>query len=519
MRSAAAECAMPSPGCVPLCARSCTAKAAPVRQSRAMRRSPSPMRNRGYDVCGHRAVDPSVGSAAEFDPGVAEAHWPGLRVMPEHVLSHTSDQHPLFAESRRSRTGPKADWFVWADPRPDGTPPSNWQAIFGGPAWTWEPRRRQYYLHNFLSEQPDLDYHHPAVRDWAVETLRFWMDRGVDAFRLDAVNFLFHDPALTDNPVDERPGPRPTLKTYDMQMPRFSKNRPETLDFMRVLRREVEGRGGVLLGEIGESHHPIERLAEYTSGGRLHMGYHPEMLGARFDAAHFTGQVERLFALAPDAWPAWAFSNHDVPRHVSRWADHAAGRAAFARLCCALLLCLPGAACIYQGEELGLPDPGLAFEDLVDPEGLAFWPENPGRDGARTPMPWEADAPHAGFTAAPRPWLPVRPAHAALAADRQAADPESVLSFYRRMIALRRAEPALRTAPARFLDLPEPVLAFARGGLLCAFNLSPRAIDVPLPAPLAPEGPVLAASGTARDGARLSLGPNGVLIARLARDA
>ena len=470
----------------------------------------SPMRDMGYDVSDHLAVDPSFGTEAEFDAMVAEAHRLGLKVMLDQVLSHSSDLHPFFAESRTSKDNPKADWYVWADPKPDGTPPNNWQAIFGGPAWAWEPKRRQYYFHNFLVEQPDFDFHNPEVRAWAVETLRFWQDRGVDGFRLDAINHAFHDPELRDNPVDTRDLPRPTLKTYDMQFPEFSKNRPEALPFMAEMRRAVETRGGILLGEIGELHHPIERLAEYTSQGRLHMGYHPEMLGARFDAAHFRDQVERLFALAHDAWPAWAFSNHDVPRHVHRWADRAVDQDALAKLCCALLLSLPGAVCLYQGEELGLGDPGLGYDDLVDPEGLAFWPENPGRDGARTPMPWEAEAPHAGFSNAARPWLPVKPDHAARAVDAQADDPDSVLSFYRRMVALRRARPELRHAPARFLDAPEPVLAFTRGtALTCAFNLGRGTATL--------EGPedattLIAGNGATVEGRRVTLPGNGFAL-------
>ena len=463
----------------------------------------SPMRDMGYDVSDHRAVDPSFGTEAEFDALVAEAHRLGLKVMLDQVLSHASDAHPFFAESRASRSNPRADWFVWADGRPDGTPPNNWQAIFGGPAWEWEPKRRQYYFHNFLREQPDLNYHNPEVRAWAMETLQYWMDRGVDGFRLDTANFYVHDAALRDNPVDTRPLPRPTLRSYDMQYPRHSKNQPETLGIMAEMRRVVEARGGILLGEIGENHHPVELLAEYTSQARLHMGYHPEMLGCRFDAAHFRDQVGRLFALAPDAWPAWAFSNHDVPRHVARWGGRGASQDTLAKLCCALLLSLPGAACIYQGEELGLGDPGLAYDELADPEGLAFWPENPGRDRARTPMPWERDAPHAGFSDSDRCWLPVKPVHATRAVDAQRGDPGSALSFYREMIALRRGRADLRHRATRFADAPEPVLAFHRGeGTFCAFNLGSARVKM-----RAPEGmvPLLVADGVSFRGLEFDL--------------
>ena len=466
----------------------------------------SPMADMGYDVSDHCDVDPSFGTLADFDALVAAAHGLGLRVMLDQVLSHTSVAHPLFQRSRASRDSDVADWFVWADPKPDGTPPNNWQSLFGGPAWEWEPVRRQFYFHNFLVDQPDLNFHNPAVQDWALGVLDFWIDRGVDGFRLDTANFYFHDADLRDNPLDTRDMPRPTLRSYDMQFPEFSKNRPECLSFMDRMRAHVDGRGVTLLGEIGESHHPVERLADYTAPGRLHMGYHPEMMGTTFTPAHFRDQVERYFALQPDGCPAWAFSNHDVPRHVTRWADHAATPKVFAKLCCALLLSLPGAACLYQGEELGLPVPALRYDELVDPEGLRFWPANPGRDGARTPMPWEADAPQAGFSTAATTWLPVKPAHVALAVDRQGAG--SVLDFYRQMLALRRALPAMSRDAVTFIDAPDPVLAMTGGGVVRAFNLGTGSVALDLPV-----AEVRLAQDARVDGGRVTLGPNGFLIA------
>ena len=474
---------------------------------------PSPMADMGYDVSDHRGVDPSFGTLADLDALVAHAHRLGLRVLIDQVLSHTSDRHPLFEESRRSREGPRADWFVWSDPRPDGAPPNNWQSVFGGPAWEWEPRRRQYYFHNFLAAQPDLDLLHPEVQDWALDTLAFWLDRGVDGFRLDAVNHYVQDPELRDNPPDpEAPAARP-LKTYDWQVPLFNKNRPENLAFMERMRAFLDARGApLLLGEIGETRRAVERLAEYTAPGRLHMGYHSEMTGAAFTPAHFRREVETFFSLAPEGTPCWAFSNHDVPRHVGRWAAHGADPERLAKLCAALLLSLPGAVSLYQGEELGLADAALAYEDLVDPEGLRFWPENPGRDGARTPMPWEAGERHAGFSTAERTWLPVPSEHAARAVDVQARDPDSVLAFHRRMLALRRASRDLRLGAVRFLDAPEPVLAFVRGrATLCTFNLGPRPATLPLGAPSREE----LASEASVAGSAVRLGPSGALIATL----
>ncbi len=469
----------------------------------------SSMADMGYDVSNHCDVDPSFGTLSDFDDLIKAARDRGLQVMLDQVLSHTSVAHPFFQRSSADAGSDKADWYVWADPRPDGTPPNNWQSIFGGPAWEWCPARRQYYFHNFLVDQPDLNFHNPAVQDWALAVLDFWISRGVDGFRLDTANFYLHDAALRDNPVDPRVLPRPTLRSYDMQLPVYSKNRPEGLAFMERMRRHVDSRGITLLGEIGESHHPVERLADYTAPGRLHMGYHREMMGATFTPAHFRDQIGRYFALRPAGCPAWAFSNHDVPRHVTRWADHAADPDSFAKLCNALLLSLPGAVCLYQGEELGLPVPDLRYEELVDPEGLRFWPENPGRDGARTPMPWDHAAPHGGFTTADTPWLPVKPDHIARAVSRQG--PGSVLDHYRQMIALRRALPGLLDTPVHFPAAPDPVLIIEGGGVLRAFNLGRDTVPLPLDLDGAE---VRMAQAATVDGPHVTLGPNGYLIAQ-----
>ncbi|SFD88383.1 alpha-amylase family glycosyl hydrolase [Roseivivax sediminis] len=472
---------------------------------------PSPMADMGYDVSDHRDIDPSFGTLAEFDGLVARAHGLGLRVLIDQVLSHSSDRHPFFTESRASRDNPRADWYLWADPKPDGMPPNNWQAVFGGPAWEWDVRRKQYYFHTFLKEQPDFDFNNGEVQAWALDTLRFWLDRGVDGFRLDAVNHYLQDPHLRDNPVDWREKTEPDYKTYEMQFPQFSKNRPENLPFMEDMRALLDSYDArVFVGEVGESHYPAERLADYTAPGRLHMAYTPELMGEKFSAAHVRRQIEWLRQEAPDSWPCWAFSNHDVPRHMTRWARFGQSEDALARLCAALLLSLEGSVCLYQGEELGLPQADLDYHELVDPEGRVFWPDNKGRDGSRTPMPWEGDAPHGGFSQAEETWLPVKPPHLARALDRH--DPEDgIPAFYARMIALRRAHPALRTGQSTFAQTEEPVLAFWRGGThFCAFNLGPDAADADLPDGLTP---LLTTDGVAA-GASLHLPGNGVFIAQ-----
>jgi alpha-glucosidase len=467
----------------------------------------SPMVDMGYDVSDHRDIDPVFGMLADFDRLIATAHALGLKVIIDQVLNHTSDRHPFFAESRASRDNPKSDWYVWADPRPDGTPPNNWQSVFGGSAWQWDARRYQYYLHNFMTAQPDLNFHNPAVQDWALDTLRFWLDRGVDGFRFDTVNFYFHDRLLRDDAADYRVKAKPAFKTYDMQYHLFSKNQPENLAFLARIRALMDGYGATTtVGEVGEDHHPLEMMGEYTSNGRLHMAYSFGMMGFDFTPAHFRDQITRFFAKAPDGWPCWAFSNHDVVRHLTRWMPHAASPDALAKLSAALLLSFPGSICLYQGEELGQTETALALDEVIDPQGIAFWPDDKGRDGCRTPMVWDTTA-HGGFTTG-TPWLPVKPPQATRAASRQQDDPASVLAFYCAMLALRRASADLRTGPITFLDTPAPVLAFRRGDTtLCAFNLSPRPVTTTLPRPVH----VQMSQGLG-DGLTLSLDPNGFVI-------
>jgi alpha-glucosidase len=471
----------------------------------------SPMADMGYDVSNYTDIDPTFGTLADFDAMVARAHELGLKVIIDQVLSHSSNKHPFFLESRMSRDNPRADWYVWADPNPDGTVPNNWQAIFGGIAWEWEPRRQQYYFHNFLKEQPDFNFHNPDVQDWLLNTMRFWLDRGVDGFRLDTVNFYFHDKLLRNDAADFRVKERRDWKPYDMQYHLFSKNQPENMVFlqrMRALLDEYDAR--TLVGEVGENHHAVEIMGAYTSGHRLHMAYSFEMLKFTFSAAHFRKQVEDFFRIAPEGWPCWAFSNHDVVRHVTRWAPYGADQDSLAKLSCALLLSLQGSICLYQGEELGQTETDLNYDELTDPQGLTFWPEDKGRDGCRTPMVWNAAASNAGFSFANATWLPVKSPQAARAVDTQSGKSDSVLAFYRQMLALRRGSVDLLAGATVFLDTPEPVLAFTRGAAtLCVFNLSAetQTVDIAVAGTT-----TLSLNATVAD-AGIELGPNGFLIA------
>ena len=481
----------------------------------------SPMADFGYDIADPCDVDPLFGTLADFDRLLAEAHARGLKVMIDQVLSHTSDEHAWFRESRQSRDNAKADWYVWADANEDGTPPNNWLSIFGGSAWQWEPRRGQYYLHNFLAAQPDLNFHNPAVRTAVLDNLRFWLDRGVDGFRLDSINFCFHDALLRDNPAKpkaERTGRGFSADNpYAFQYHWYNNTQPENLAFLEDLRALMDRYpGSATLGEIS-SEDSLATMAEYTRPGRLHMGYSFELLTDDFSAAYIRDTVRGQEAKMTEGWPCWAISNHDVERVLSRWGN-GHGSAAMANQLTALVCSLRGSVCVYQGEELGLTEAELPYEALRDPYGIAFWPEFKGRDGCRTPMPW-SDGEHAGFSSA-TPWLPVPAEHRALDVARQQLDPASALSGYRRFMHWRRGQPALRGGAIRFLDTPEPVLAFVRElgdeRVLAVFNLSaaPAEFALPLPGRLSLlQGHGLVA-GTL-DGERLHLPANGSLFARI----
>ncbi len=452
----------------------------------------SPMKDFGYDVANYTDVDPLFGTLEDFDALIAEAHQLGIKVIIDQVLSHTSDEHPWFRESRASLHNPRADWYVWADPSPDGTPPNNWLSIFGGSAWTWDTRRCQYYFHNFLAEQPDLNFHNPQVQDALLETVEFWLKRGVDGFRLDTVNFYFHSQTLNSNPAAAaHDSPEaPAVNPYNFQDHIFDKSQPENLEFLKRFRALLDRYGATTsVGEIGDGPRSLQTMAAYTSGGdKLHMCYTFDFLSPIFTARHFRQRIEAFEAIAGDGWPCWAFSNHDVMRQVSRWAawgEHDQ----LARLAAGILLSLRGSISLYEGEELGLTEAELRFEDLADPYGIRFWPEFKGRDGCRTPMVWESNAPNGGFSTAAKTWLPVPEEHIARAANHQIGDNDSVLARYREMIRFRHAHPALRDGAIAFLNAPDDVLAFTRDSdgerVACLFNLGHGEATVELPAEIA----------------------------------
>ena len=434
----------------------------------------SPMVDNGYDVSDYRDIDPVFGTLADFDALVDEAHGLGLKVVLDQVYSHTSDRHPWFEASRQDRQNPFADWYVWADPAPGGGPPNNWQCWFGEAAWSWEPRRSQYYLHNFHPKMPDLNFLTPAVVEITLETARFWLDRGVDGLRLDVCNYYVHDAALRDNPpkaVDR------ASKPFFLQSHLYNCDRPENLANVAALRGVLDGYADRFAVAEIVSEDNVGRVLEYTAGAdRLHTAYSFAFLGDWPGAAGFRAIIA-AYAGAPQVWPSFAFSNHDVVRVATRWA--AAGHeAASARLYLALLLSLRGTVFLYQGEELGLPESDVPYERLTDPSGLAGWPLYKGRDGCRTPFPWDGSAPYNGFSDA-EPWLPADPAQGALSAAAQTGAAGSMLELARALIAWRKASVAVREGAMTMLDAPDPLIAFSRGEVLvCAFNTGaePRAL-------------------------------------------
>jgi alpha-glucosidase len=478
----------------------------------------SPMRDFGYDVADHCAVDPVFGTLDDFDRVRSRAHEKGLKLIVDLVCGHTSDRHEWFRESRASADNPRSDWYVWADARPDGTPPNNWLSVFGGSAWSWEPRRRQYYLHHFLAAQPTLDLRHPAVIEARLAAAEFWLARGVDGFRLDAIDFLLHDPELRDNPPRAPADGVMPVKPFALQHHCHDMTQSEVPELLRRLRALADRRGGIaLLGEVSSQEGAYERIERLTAhGDALHMAYtlRPLRLGDAGAALHEA--LAEIEAAGEGSGVCWAFSNHDVERAASRWSVSGDAEPGFAGLLMALLLSLRGSICVYQGEELGLSEAVLDVDDLRDPFGIAYHPEFRGRDGARTPLPWNSEDDHAGFTSG-TPWLPVPAEHKAQSIAAQEAEPDSPLRTWRRLARWRKAHPALGAGELRVVAVPAPLIGFERISpaerLLLVFNPSDRAqrfalADLGAILPLEDHGLAMLV-----DGDVALLGPYGIFVA------
>ncbi len=442
----------------------------------------SPMADFGYDISDFCGVDPIFGTLADFDRLIAKAHHLGLKVIIDQIYSHSSDQHAWFEESRQNRTNPKADWYVWADANPDGTPPNNWQSVFGMGAWQWDARRGQYYLHNFLVEQPDLNLHNPEVQEAILGVTRFWLERGVDGFRLDALNFGMHDPDLKDNPV-ETIFKRPPTRPFDFQRHVNSMSHPDIPKFLERIRGVInEFPDRFTVAEVGGPF-PMAEMKAFTEGNkRLNSAYAFDFLyAADLSAQLIRDTLSEWPGHENEGWPSWAFSNHDAPRAVTRWRGQCSEEQ-YSKLLAALLVSFRGNIFVYQGEELGLPQADVAFEDLQDPEAITNWPETLGRDGARTPMPWNQANRCAGFSTE-KPWLPIDKTHLSKTVEKQNNDDNSVLNFYRKVLKLRKTSDAIRFGDIEFIDGSEGLLLIKRRSgeetRVCAFNLTSNAYVLP----------------------------------------
>ncbi|MGO9872934.1 MAG: alpha-amylase family glycosyl hydrolase [Acidimicrobiia bacterium] len=436
----------------------------------------SPNEDWGYDVADYCAVQPDLGSLSDVDRLIGAAETLGIRVLLDLVPNHTSEQHPWFVESRSSRTADRRDWYVWADPKPDGSPPNNWLSSFGGPAWKLDPATQQFYMYNHLPQQPDLNWWNDDVRAEFDDILRFWFDRGVAGFRIDVCNLIVKDAELRDNPpatADDDPGAQALGQRVV-----FNGNRPEVHDVIRHWRSLADSYDmpRVLIGET-----PVEKSDELArfygvDGDELHLAFNFPFITAPMEAETLRRLVEATEALLPpSAWPVWTGSNHDMSRLATRWA---AGDQRRIRVALVMLLMLRGTPVLYQGDEIGLGDVGVAREQLRDPLGIKYWPAYAGRDAMRTPMPWR-DAPGGGFTHADvTPWLPLGDTRVCNV-ERQRAEPGSVLTLSRDLIALRKQHRDLRAGSYSTLDAPDEVWAWRRGSrFVVVANMSETAADV-----------------------------------------
>jgi alpha-glucosidase len=472
----------------------------------------SPDTDWGYDVADYTAVQPVLGDLADFDRLVSEADRRGIRVVLDLVPNHTSDQHPWFVEARAAPGSPRRDYYVWSEPGADGGPPNNWRASFGGPAWTKDPASGQYYLHNFLPSQPDLNWWNDDVREEFDRILRFWFDRGVAGFRIDVCHAIVKDRELRDNPPAE-PGDHPYVFKFG-QRKVYNAERPEAHDVFRRWRAIAEEYDPprLLLGETYVL--DVERLRPfYGDDDELQLAFNFVFLHSPFTAEGLRTVVDGAERVLDEpAWPVWAISTHDLPRYVDRWCGGSVERARGALL---LLLTLRGTPVLYYGDELGMRDVPVPPEQRRDPVGTGTYNAGPGRDPCRTPMPWSPE-PGGGFTTpAAEPWLPLS-AQPGVTVEEQRDDPDSMRTLCRDLIALRRAEPDLGRGGYRSLPAPDGVFAYRRGErFLVALNLSDN--EAQLGSGLAGGGRIRLSTNRARDreavDGAVRLGPwEGVLL-------
>ena len=479
---------------------------------------PSPMHDFGYDVADYCAIHPLFGTLADFDRLLAEVHRLGMKLILDLVPNHTSDQHPWFLESRSSRDNPKRDWYIWRDPAPDGGPPNNWLSYFGGPAWTYDRHTGQAYLHQFLTQQPELNYRNPAVLAALLDTMRFWLDRGVDGFRVDVIWLMMKDPLFRNeppNPAWDGVNPHNSLQHI------YTANLSEVHGLIREMRQVLDAYDDRMM--VGEIYMPNEDLISYygsSAGNECHLPFNFQLINAAWDAATVRRLVGAYEAILPlGGWPNWVLGNHDQHRLATRVG------LAQARVANMLLLTLRGTPTCYYGDEIGLENVPIPPEMVQDPPALNQ-PEIAhlvGRDPERTPMQWDA-SPNAGFApAGVRTWLPVAGDFTARNVAVQSQDPTSMLNFYRALTALRQAEPALTIGDYRSLDAGTPdVFAYLRSHeetrFLVVFNFGGEARRLDLSA-VGKEAEIALSTEMTRPRAvvlsALNLGPNEGRILRL----
>ncbi|MEJ5223058.1 MAG: alpha-amylase family glycosyl hydrolase [Anaerolineales bacterium] len=435
---------------------------------------PTPDADFGYDIADHTAVDPRFGTLADFDHLLAQAHARGMRIILDMVMNHTSDQHPWFLESRASRDNPKRDWYIWRDQ------PNNWQAAFGGPAWTFDPHTRQYYLHSFTPWQPDINWRNPQAYAAQMDVFRFWLARGVDGFRLDVFNAYYKDAQYRSNP------PKFGLRAFDRQQHLYDMDQPEMIPMLNDLRRLLDSYPERYA--VGETYLATpQKVIGYCGPDKLHAAFSfdftDQALSYPWSPTYIRKRIEARETLfnAAGVWPTTVLSNHDLPRAASRYCHGEDDR--MAKIAMAVLLTLRGTPFLYQGEEIGMRDIALKRSEILDPPGKKYWPIYKGRDGCRSPMQWDS-SPQAGFTTG-TPWLPVHPNYPVRNLSAQRADPHSLYHFTRRLLSLRREHAALRRGSLHFLDAPSAILAYLRQTddetVLVALNFSARSARLPLP--------------------------------------
>jgi alpha-glucosidase len=461
---------------------------------------PSPMADFGYDISDYTGVDPIFGTLNDFDLLVRSAHVCNLKIILDLVPNHTSDQHPWFLESRGSRDNPKRDWYLWREPREDGSAPNNWMSEFGGGAWKYDADTLQYYYHAFLAEQPDLNWRNPAVRQAIYDVMRFWLRRGVDGFRVDVIWHLIKDAEFRDNPPN--PNFRPGRPPHEALLPLYSTDRPEVLDLIAEMRRVVDEFDGRVL--IGEIYLPIERLVAYY--GRdlagAHLPFNFTLLSTPWNARDIAKLIDNYErALPAGAWPNWVLGNHDRPRIASRIGE------AQARVAAMMLLTLRGTPTMYYGDEISMQQVAIAPDQVRDPFEKNVPGIGVGRDGCRTPMQWDAN-PHGGFTTG-TPWLPLASnCHRENAAN-LAADPHSILNLYRALIDLRKNMPELVSGHYVSIAATGDLLAYRREqdgkALLVILNLGSNPCPIEFDA-IGYNGEILLSTYLDRTGETLSDG-------------